>query len=78
MNYWKVSGLRVSYDGVVSVDQADDGLVEDVTLQEQGGLDGLTAQYISTNNQSTPWKSDHTNGFCGEILVFFCIGTFVS
>ena len=58
MNYWKVSGLRVSYDSVVSVDWADDGLVEDVTLQEQGGLDGLTAQYNCTNNQSTPWKSD--------------------
>ena len=33
MNYWKVSGLRVSYDSVVSVDWADDGMVEDVILQ---------------------------------------------
>ena len=51
IKYWKVSGLRVSYDSVVSVDWADDGMVEDVILQ--GGKNRK-----STNNQSAPWISD--------------------
>ena len=40
MNYWKVSGLRVSHDGVVTVDWIDDGGVEDVTLREHEGREG--------------------------------------
>ena len=56
MNYWKVSGLRVSHDGVVTVDWIDDGGVEDVTLREhegrEGGLDKITLQIFTS--QYTP------------------------
>ena len=56
MNYWKVSGLRVSHDGVVTVDWIDDSGVEDVTLREhegrEGGLDKITLQIFTS--QYTP------------------------
>ena len=61
--------MRVSYDGVVSVDWADDGTVEDVILQGEGGLDEITVQI--TNLHLGNLISDHTNCFCGEILVSF-------
>ena len=57
--------MRVSYDSVVSVDWADDGMVEDVILQDR-----ITTEKVQITNLHPGYLiSDHINRFCGEILV---------